>query len=53
MTDLVTIIYVHVDDLKAATRSGLFTLPDEPDQKASDAALMTTALVGELLPLPS
>ncbi|MCD0164826.1 hypothetical protein [Deinococcus sp. 12RED42] len=49
MTDLFTIIYVHVDDLKAPTRSGLFTLPDEPNQKASDAGLMTTALVGELL----
>ncbi|WP_240501509.1 hypothetical protein [Deinococcus sp. LM3] len=54
MTDLFTIIYVYVDDyLKAAARSGLFTLPDEPNQKASYAELMTIALVGELLHQPS
>ncbi|GAA5435879.1 transposase [Deinococcus aquaticus] len=54
VTDLFTIIYVYVDDyLKAAARSGLFTLPDEPNQKASYAELMTIALVGELLHQPS
>ncbi|MFC3862099.1 hypothetical protein ACFOPQ_15130 [Deinococcus antarcticus] len=40
----------RIDDyLKAAEYSGLFTLPNEPHQKASYAELITIALVGEWL----
>lgn len=54
VVDLFIIIYVYVDDyLKAAARSGLFTLPNEPHQKGSYAELMTIALVGDLLAQPS
>ena len=54
VTDLFTLIYVYVDDyLKAAVYSGLYSLPEEPHQKASYAELMTIGLVGELLGQPS
>ena len=36
--DLFTLVYVYIDDyLKAAARSGLFTLPNEQHQKGSYA----------------
>ena len=48
--DLFLLAYVYIDDyLKAAVYSGLFTLPNEPHQKATYAELMTIALVGEWL----
>ena len=52
--DLFTLVYVYIDDyLKAAARSGLFTLPNEQHQKGSYAELMTIALVGDFLGMPS
>ncbi|UQN10756.1 hypothetical protein M1R55_31230 (plasmid) [Deinococcus sp. QL22] len=48
--DLFTLIYVYVDDdVQAAACSGLFVLPQEPNQKGSYSEVMTMALVGELL----
>ena len=48
--DLFTLVYVYIDDyLKAAARSGLFTLPNEPHQKGTYAEIMTIGLVGDLL----
>jgi hypothetical protein len=48
--DLFNLVYVYIDDyLKAAARSGLFTLPNEPHQKGTYAEIMTIGLVGDLL----
>jgi transposase len=48
--DLFPLIYVYVDDyVQAAACSGLFVLPQEPNQKGSYSEVMTIALVGELL----
>ena len=51
--DLFALVYVYIDDyLKAAARSGLFALPNEPHQKGTCAEIMTIGLVGDLLGEP-
>lgn len=54
LRDLFTLVYVYVDDyFQAAACSDLFSLPEEPHQKASYSELLTIGLVGELLAQPS
>ncbi len=50
LSNLFTIVYVLVDDyLRASAVAGTFVLPQQDDQKGSDAELMSIALVGDVL----
>lgn len=50
LEELFAIVYTVTDDfITQSIRAGRFSLPESKTQKASDAELMSIALVGELL----